>query len=97
MILPIQKTFAYFVKHVKDISPKSYICWQICKIFRQNCISFAKIIEFVKDLLIKCAYFIKSFANFVIKIKHISTEFVKDLLLKCAYFTYFNRSVRRSH
>jgi len=32
-----------------------------CKIFRQNCISFA---------------------NFVIKIKHISTEFVKDLLLK---------------
>jgi hypothetical protein len=25
--------------------------------------------------------------NFVIKIKHISTEFVKDLLLKCAYFT----------
>ena len=36
--------------------------WQICKIFRQNCISFA---------------------NFVIKIKHISTEFVKDLLLKC--------------
>ena len=63
MILPIQKQNAYFVKHVKDISPKSYICWQIC---RQNCISFA---------------------NFVIKIKHISTEFVKDLLLKCAYFT----------
>jgi hypothetical protein len=28
-----------------------------------------------------------SFANFVIKIKDISTEFVKDLLLKCAYFT----------
>jgi hypothetical protein len=28
-----------------------------------------------------------SFANFVIKITHISTEFVKDLLLKCAYFT----------
>jgi hypothetical protein len=53
-------------KHVKDISPKSYIFWQICKIFSKNCISFA---------------------NFVIKIKHISTEFVKDLLLKCAYFT----------
>jgi hypothetical protein len=51
---------------VKDISPKSYIFWQICKIFRQNCISFA---------------------NFVIRIKHISTEFVKELLLKCAYFT----------
>jgi hypothetical protein len=67
MILPIQiKKIAYFVKHVKDISPKSYIFWQICKIFRQNCISFA---------------------NFVIKITHISTEFVKDLLLKCAYFT----------
>ena len=66
MILPIQKQNAYFAKHVKDISPKSYICWQICKIFRQNCISFA---------------------NFVFKIKHISTEFVKDLLLKCAYFT----------
>ena len=49
-----------------DISPKSYIFWQICKIFRQNCTSFA---------------------NFVIKIKHISTEFEKDLLLKCAYFT----------
>jgi hypothetical protein len=48
---------------VKDISPKSYIFWQICKIFRQNCISFA---------------------NVVIKIKHISTEFVNDLLLKCA-------------
>jgi hypothetical protein len=56
----------HFVKHVKDISPKSYIFWQIYKIFRQNCISLA---------------------NFVIKIKHISTEFVKDLLLKCAYFT----------
>jgi len=28
-----------------------------------------------------------SFANYVIKIKHISTELVKDLLLKCAYFT----------
>jgi hypothetical protein len=53
MILPIKKKNAYFVKHVKDISPKSYIFWQICKIFRQNCISFA---------------------NFVIKIKHISTE-----------------------
>jgi hypothetical protein len=26
---------------VKDISPKSYTFWQICKIFRQNCISFA--------------------------------------------------------
>ena len=51
---------------VKDISPKSYIFWQICKIFRQNCISFA---------------------NFVIKITHISTEFEKDLLLKCAYLT----------
>ena len=66
IILPIKKQIAYFVKHIKDISPKSYIFWQICKIFRQNCISFA---------------------NFVIKIKHISREFVKDLLLKCAYFT----------
>jgi hypothetical protein len=54
-----------WVYRVKDISPKSYIFWQICKIFRQNCISFA---------------------NFVFKIKHISTEFVKDLFLKCAYF-----------
>jgi hypothetical protein len=51
--LAIKKKIAYFVKHVKDISPKSYIFWQICKIFRQNCISFA---------------------NFFIKIKHISTE-----------------------
>jgi hypothetical protein len=55
-----------FVIHAKDISPKSYIFCQICKIFRQNCISFA---------------------NFVIRIKHISTDFVKDLLLKCVYFT----------
>jgi hypothetical protein len=65
MILPIQKKNAYFVKHVKDISPTSYICWQICKIFRQNCISFANFVikiehiftEFVNDLLLKCAYF----------------------------------------
>ena len=65
MISPIKKKIAYFVKHVENISPKSYIFWQICKIFRQNCISFA---------------------NFVIKNTHISTEFVKDLLLKCAIF-----------
>ena len=63
MILPIQKTFAYFVKHVKDISPKSYIFWQICKIFRQKVLQFIFIkikhisTEFVKDLLLKCAYF----------------------------------------
>ena len=61
-----KKKIAYFVKHVKDISPKSYIFWQIFTIFRQNCISFA---------------------NYVIKIKHISTEFVKDLFLKYVYFT----------
>ena len=50
----------------KKVHQNHYIFWQICKIFRQNCISFA---------------------NFVIQIKHISTEFVKDVLLKCAYFT----------
>jgi hypothetical protein len=28
-----------------DISPKSYIFWQICKIFRHNCISFEQAID----------------------------------------------------
>ena len=65
MILSIQKKIAYFVKYVKDISPKSYRFWQICKIFRPNCISFENFVikikyistEFVKDLLLKCAYY----------------------------------------
>jgi hypothetical protein len=29
LLLKYKKKIAYFVKHVKDISPKSYIFWQI--------------------------------------------------------------------
>ena len=58
MILPIQKQNAYFVKHVKDISPKSYIFWQICKIFRQNCISFANFVIKIKHIFAVCERFI---------------------------------------
>jgi hypothetical protein len=49
---------AYFTKHVKDISPKSYIFWQICKIFRQNCISFANFVIKIKHIFAVCERFI---------------------------------------
>jgi hypothetical protein len=75
------RAFSLIICHdFTNSKQKLHILLNMLKIFHQNHTYFGK---FVKIFRQNCI----SFANFVIKIKHISTEFVKDLLLKCAYFT----------